>query len=91
MTKEHIERAVELATSQSKLADAIGVKQQTISNWMKGGAIRPEHCSAIERFTDGAVTRRDLRPDDWQQIWPELASAPIRELPPTPMAERAAA
>jgi len=30
-------------------------------------------CLAIERATSGAVTRRDLRPDDWQDIWPELA------------------
>jgi DNA-binding transcriptional regulator YdaS (Cro superfamily) len=29
----------------------------------------------IETHTDGAVTRRDLRPDDWQAIWPELATA----------------
>lgn len=27
----------------------------------------------IEQITEGAVTRRDLRPDDWQRIWPELA------------------
>ncbi|MDK4680166.1 helix-turn-helix domain-containing protein [Kingella negevensis] len=27
----------------------------------------------IEGLTQGAVTRRDLRPDDWAQIWPELA------------------
>lgn len=29
-------------------------------------------CVAIERATGGAVTRRDLRPDDWREIWPEL-------------------
>ena len=28
----------------------------------------------IERITAGAVTRRDLRPDDWQRVWPELAA-----------------
>ncbi len=28
----------------------------------------------IERATNGAVTRRDLRPDDWHEIWPELAT-----------------
>jgi DNA-binding transcriptional regulator YdaS (Cro superfamily) len=28
---------------------------------------------AIERATNGLVTRRDLRPDDWKAIWPELA------------------
>lgn len=33
----------------------------------------PELASGIERATDGAVTRRDLRSDDWHLIWPELA------------------
>ncbi len=32
-------------------------------------------CVAIERESDGAVTRRDLRQDDWRDIWPELAEA----------------
>ncbi len=27
---------------------------------------------AMEAAADGAVTRRDLRPDDWGDIWPEL-------------------
>jgi DNA-binding transcriptional regulator YdaS (Cro superfamily) len=31
------------------------------------------YCVAIEAATDGQVTRRDLRPDDWHDIWPELA------------------
>ncbi|EKS9798257.1 MULTISPECIES: transcriptional regulator [Burkholderia] len=74
MSKEHIERAISIATSQSALAKAIGVTQQTISNWKEGGAIRPEHCSAIERFTGGAVTRPELRPNDWREIWPELVT-----------------
>ncbi|MDN8066305.1 transcriptional regulator [Burkholderia vietnamiensis] len=73
MTKVHVERAITIATSQKALAIGIGVTQQTVSNWLKGGVVRPEQCSAIERFTAGAVTRRDLRPDDWREIWPELA------------------
>ena len=32
------------------------------------------YCVAIESVTSGAVTRRDLRPDDWHLIWPELAN-----------------
>lgn len=28
----------------------------------------------IERESKGAVTRRDLRPDDWHLIWPELVN-----------------
>lgn len=31
------------------------------------------HCVAIERATGGKVTRRELRPDDWAELWPELA------------------
>ncbi|MBV7457340.1 helix-turn-helix domain-containing protein [Acidovorax sp. sif1233] len=50
-----------------------------IRQWQHGYANRrpgPTHCVAIERATSGAVTRRDLRPDDWHLIWPELATAP---------------
>lgn len=32
-------------------------------------------CMSIERATSGAVTRQDLRPYDWQDIWPELENA----------------
>lgn len=35
-------------------------------------------CVAIERESGGRVTRRDLRPDDWHLIWPELAE-PAKE------------
>ncbi len=30
------------------------------------------YCVAIEKATGGAVSRKDLRPDDWHLIWPEL-------------------
>lgn len=33
----------------------------------------PELAVRIEVQAHGVVTRRDLRPDDWAQIWPELA------------------
>lgn len=46
-----------------------------------GQALGPALCSAIERASGGAVTRQDLRPHDWQDIWPELQSPPQR-LPP---------
>lgn len=31
-----------------------------------------ELCSAIERESGGAVTRKHLRPIDWKLVWPEL-------------------
>lgn len=43
----------------------------------------PELCVDIERTTAGEVTRRDLRPDDWHRIWPELVTnehpAPVKQ------------
>jgi DNA-binding transcriptional regulator YdaS (Cro superfamily) len=45
-----------------------------VSNWRVRG-VPISQCSAIESATSGAVTRRDLRPDDWHRIWPELVTA----------------
>lgn len=36
----------------------------------------PELAVLIERDTNGAVRRWELRPDDWPRIWPELIDAP---------------
>lgn len=68
-----IKRACDLVGGISKMAGLLGISGPTVSQWCTG--IRPvpiERCVAIERATDGAVTRRDLRPDDWHEIWPEL-------------------
>ena len=35
----------------------------------------PEIASGIERATVAQVTRKDLRPTDWNLIWPELSAA----------------
>ncbi len=37
--------------------------------------------SILQRKRVGAIVSRDLRPDDWQDIWPELAES---EPKPTP-------
>lgn len=69
-----IDIAVDCLGGVGKLASAIGVTQAAVSNWRaRGSSPDAIHCTAIERATGGAVTRRDLRPDDWAQIWPELA------------------
>jgi hypothetical protein len=31
------------------------------------------HGAASEVFTEGAISRRDIFPQDWRRIWPELA------------------
>lgn len=75
-----LDLAIAIVGGVGKLALALGVSQSVISNWRARGTT-PEaiHCVAIERATSGAVTRRDLRPDDWHLIWPELAEQPRAE------------
>jgi DNA-binding transcriptional regulator YdaS (Cro superfamily) len=59
---------------QAALAEAIGAHAPDISRWADGERSVPiPFCSDIEKATRGAVTRRDLRPDDWERIWPELS------------------
>ena len=73
MTQKHpIDRASDVLGGGAKLADTLGVSAQAISNWKERG-VPIDRCLAIERATEGQVTRRDLR-DDWESIWPELAN-----------------
>ena len=61
--------------SGQELAGMLGVSQPVVSSWVIGRKPVPEkRCVEIERLTSGAVTRKDLRPDDWADIWPELAA-----------------
>ena len=65
--------AADLAGSQAALARSLNVTAPTINQWAKGVRPVPEKMAvAIEAITNGAVTRRDLRPNDWYLIWPEL-------------------
>ena len=73
--KHPIEKAAEIAGSEKALADWLGVTKAAVWQWKQEGRKTPiEHCPEIERRTGGAVTRRELRPNDWQTIWPELAT-----------------
>lgn len=63
------------------LAGSIGVSPVLISQWSTGPRVPPiERCVPIERATDGEVTRADLRPDDYLDIWPELGEADLAKL-----------
>lgn len=61
--------------TQTRLALQIGAHNSDLSDWINGKRPVPIHrCAAIEEATERAVSRRDLRPDDWHLIWPELAA-----------------
>lgn len=73
MDKEVLKKAIDIFGGQSKLAHTIGVNPVQVHDWMNGKRPIPAHiCSLIEGCTNGIVTRKDLRPDDWYLIWPEL-------------------
>ena len=62
-------------TSQAAFALTIGVSQGMVWQWIsKKRPIPIERCVDIENATKGSISRRDLRPNDWQKIWPELTS-----------------
>ena len=56
----------------TKCGTSIGYLRKAIS---KGSLLSPALCVLIEKNSDMKVTRKDLRPNDWQDIWPELVEA----------------
>jgi DNA-binding transcriptional regulator YdaS (Cro superfamily) len=59
--------------SASELARRLDVPAMTVSQWATGKRPVPIiRCVEIEELTGGVVTRKQLRPDDWWQIWPDL-------------------
>lgn len=57
------------------MAAALGVKQPTVSEWLRGGRPVPaERCPEIESATAGFVRCEDLRPD---VAWGVLRRLPI--------------
>ncbi len=58
---------------QKELSNILGVSPSQMSQMISGiTAISEERCVIIERFTKGKVSRKDLRPNNWAAIWPEL-------------------
>jgi DNA-binding transcriptional regulator YdaS (Cro superfamily) len=59
---------------QAKLAKDINAHASDLSRWADGTRPIPvEYGAAIEKATGGLVTRKEMFPNDWQRIWPELA------------------
>lgn len=64
-----------------RLAKIIGAHEPDVSRWISGERPVPAHrAAAIEQATKGKVTRQEMRPNDWQRIWPELAETAATHL-----------
>ncbi len=65
---------VKTQSTQRELAGKLLITPVLISQWAnESRPVPPERCVEIEIATDGVVSRRDLRPNDWMRLWPELA------------------
>lgn len=65
------------------LAARLGVSKSYLSQMANGQSpISPERGVQIEQETGGIATRKDMFPDNWQRIWPELI--PNTQAPPIP-------
>jgi DNA-binding transcriptional regulator YdaS (Cro superfamily) len=67
-----LDRAARIRGGREQLAKDLSVTPAAIGNWKSRGT-PIEHCAEIERLCERGVTRIQLRPKDWQRIWPELA------------------
>lgn len=70
-----IHKAIALLEGVEEAAKRIDVSRSAVYHWLGGARVPdPEICVRIEALTKKRVTRRELRPDDWHRIWPELVT-----------------
>lgn len=72
-SKQAIEKAAKAAGSQEKLAAMFGLQKAAVTHWKRAKCVPVEYCNRIEAAT--GVSRKLLRPKDWQKYWPE----PVKE------------
>ena len=63
MTNVIIQRAIDIAGSQKKLADRCGVAQPTVWRWLHGGGIDARYVMKIVSATEGQIKAAEIRPD----------------------------
>ena len=60
MTNKVIQRAIDIAGSQKKLADLCGVSQPTVWRWLHGGGIDSGYVMKISDATNGKVKTEEI-------------------------------
>jgi DNA-binding transcriptional regulator YdaS (Cro superfamily) len=64
MSRVGIQKAHKIMGGTTAVAEALGVKPPTVSQWVSGQRpVPPRFCRQIEAATEGEVTCHDLRPD----------------------------
>jgi DNA-binding transcriptional regulator YdaS (Cro superfamily) len=73
---EAFARAIRIAGSECKLAQATGYSQVAINKAKRRGSVSPAMALAVHRFTAGAVPASALRPD----LWARAQDVPIMDV-----------
>jgi DNA-binding transcriptional regulator YdaS (Cro superfamily) len=71
------DKIIELLGGNTAVANLCGISPQAVADWKLKGIphYRLVYLGAeLERLSHGLVSRRDICPDKWQLIWPELAT-----------------
>lgn len=67
---------IEILGGASAVAKKLGIKNPSVYEWKENNKIPDDKlirlAPQIEKITKNKVTRKDLRPNDWHEIWPEL-------------------
>lgn len=63
MTNKTIQRAIDIAGSQQKLAKLCGVSQPTVWRWLHDGGIADRYVVKIASVTGGVIKVADISPD----------------------------
>jgi len=77
---------IDLLGGTNKVAKLVGQSPASVSIW-RGKEVIPEGhlirlAARIESASGGAISRRELFPDDWERIWPELVAFSTRQRKP---------
>jgi len=71
------QRAVEMLGGPVEAARKLNLKRyQTAQSWTRHG-VPAAYCARIEQLLAHRVTRQQLRPADWRELWPELAAPAV--------------
>ena len=66
---------IDLLGGTTKVAKLVGVSPNAVSMWRKNNIPASQYAflgAILEKESHGLITRKDLFPQSWHLIWPEL-------------------
>jgi hypothetical protein len=89
----HATTLIEALGGTAAVAELSGVKAPSVSGWKESGRIPDDKLIRLAPIAEarGVASRKQLFPDDWHKIWPELVGAEGASLPFASAAEQTAA